>query len=260
MTILCITNTGIPGIRRCTIRGKHGILCPDREVNRAIAEHQGAELGEPTCGGCLPRKADHGFLCNWCWERVEAAQLEWPRFARLVVETEGRAVSAEGGGIKGSTPDGYTNLPLTMLLLDECTRLLRSRAGATLDAWVHTEAGARDAIMFAHSAERAFRSVEVESKPLQLERVRCPHCGQLALFENRKRKVRGATVVECENCGEELDKIRDDAAERWHGSEACEHGHHDRCRSLSCPCDCHQRTSSLYTIQTPAHLIERNAS
>lgn len=253
MTILCITTTGIPSVWPCTHRGQHRVTCRD---------HEGwaTKLRPGTCSGCLPRKADRGFLCQACFERVDDAYMRWAPFARLVAETDGRAVSASGGGIKGSSPDGYTNLPLTLLTLDECTRLLRSQAGLTLDAWVHTEAGARDAVMFARAAHRAYRSLEVEERPLQLERVRCPHCQQLTLREHHTRKVRGATVVECSNCGEELDKIRDDAAQRWNGSEACEHGRHHQCRSLNCPCDCHQRTSSLYTIQTPAHLIGRKTA
>lgn len=252
MTILCITAERLPGIRPCKVHGQHKVSCRDHEGWRE-------DLRPGLCTGCLPRKADTGYLCARCFEQVSDAHFKWGDFARLVIETDGRAVSPEGGG-KGSSPDGYTNLPLTFLTLDECGRFLKSLHGLTLNTWVHTEAGARDAIQFAHAAERAYRSLEVETRELQLERVRCPHCGQLSLGANPTRKKHGSTIVECQNCGELLDKIRDDAADRWTGSEECEHGHHTDCRSLACPCDCHQRTSSLYTIQTPAHLIRRTAS
>jgi hypothetical protein len=233
VTILCITTSGLPGIRPCTHRGQHRVTCLD---------HEGwaASIRPGECNGCLPRSADRGYLCQWCYEKLDAAHLKWRTFAQLVLETDGRAVSADGGGIKGSTPDGYTNLPLTVLALDECTRLLRSQAGLTLDAWVHTEAGARDAIMFAHAAERAYRSLEVEERELQLERVRCPKCDQFALWAggNQTRKVHGATVVTCGNCGELLDRIRDDSP-RWIGSDPCRDEHHLACTELACGCVCH---------------------
>lgn len=248
--ILCITDEHLPGIRPCTMRGAHRITCPDHEGWRE-------DLRPGLCSGCLPRKADTGYLCARCFDRVSDAHFRWRDFARLVIETDGRAVSPEGG--KGAEPAGYSNLPLTFLTLDECERLLKSLHGLTLTTWVHTEQGARDAIQFAHAAERAYRSLEVEKRELQLERVRCPHCGQLSLGANPTREHRGHTLIECQNCGELLDKIRDDT-DRWAGSEQCADGDHHGCRNVDCRCDCHQRTSSLYTIQTPAHLIERTAS
>src|SRR6185437_12112652 len=149
------------------------------------------------------------------------------------------------GGIKGSTPTGYSNLPLTVLALDECDRLLASLTGKTLDAWVHTEDGARDAVMFAHAAESAYRSLEVEVKPARVERARCPHCGLLSLTGNPARYRSGVTEVSCRHCGGLLSTVRDDAPS-WVGSEACEAGVHESCRDLVCRCECHVRRVSLY--------------
>lgn len=229
MTILCITTTRLPGIRPCTHAGQHKVTCHDHE---GWAEKPGL------CRGCLPRSADRGYLCAACWDKLDAASLRWPQFARLVLETDGRAVSPDGGGIKGSSPDGYTNLPLTTLVLDECFRFRRSRGNLTLDAWVHTEAGAADAIQFAHAAERAYRSLEVEKRELKLERVRCPHCERLSLTSNPTRERNGATIVECQHCGELLDTIRD-TEPRWVGSEMCADVDHAACASLHCGCGCH---------------------
>ena len=229
MTILCITTERLPGIRPCRHVGQHRVRCHD---------HEGWSKRPGICLGCLPRKADRGYLCHSCYDRVDAAHLKWAGFARLVIETDGRVVSPEG---KGAAPEGYTNLPLTFLALDECTRLLRSLSGRTLDAWVHTEDGARDAIMFAHAAERAYQALEVEKRELKLERVRCPKCDQLTLTGNTTRKHHGSTIVECQNCGEQLDKIRDDHR-RWVGSEVCEGpagAAHLDCTSLHCGCLCH---------------------
>lgn len=38
----------------CTIRQQHVSDCPDRD----------------TCRGCLPRSAEHGTLCRWCYQRL----------------------------------------------------------------------------------------------------------------------------------------------------------------------------------------------
>lgn len=229
MTILCVATKRLPGVMPCTHLGQHRVTCPD---------HPGWAERPGLCRGCLPRKADRGFLCHSHYDRVVDAHEKWRPFVRLVIETDGRAVSGDGGGIKGATPDGYTPLPLTFLALDECERHLRSLSGRTLDAWVHTEDGAADALQFAAAAERAYRSVEVEKRELKLERVRCPRCDQLTLTGNTTRKSHGSTIVECQNCGEQLDKIRDDSS-RWVGTEACENAEHDACTSLNCRCSCH---------------------
>lgn len=233
MTILCITSEWLPGIRPCTNLGEHRVTCPDHE---GWAE----ELRPGVCRGCLPRAADRGFLCQRCYDRVEAAFLKWRPFVRLVLETGGRAVSPEGGA-KGAAPDGFTNLPLTFLALDECERLLKSRADRTLDVWVHDQACARDSIMFAHAAERAYRALEVEERERQVYRVRCPHCGHQTLTGHTTREQRGATIVECQVCGEQLDKIRTAPTARTE-SEACEHDdllRHADCSELACRCHCH---------------------
>lgn len=240
MSVLCITAERLPGVRPCTILGLHRVACLDHEGNRE-------DLRPGTCRGCLPRTAEVGYLCRGCYERVSDAVFRWAQFRRMVIETEGLAVSPESGR-KGSTPDGFTNLPLTFLALDECDRLIRSQQGQTLDVWVHTEDGARDAIMFTHAAQRAYRSVEVEKRELRLERVRCPHCGLLSLTANPTREHGGATVVECQHCGELLDKIRE-RPPAWRGSEVCEAvdmvAHLD-CGDVDCRCPCHHlgRTST----------------
>jgi|GEM_PF-1364297 len=232
MTILCATTERLPGIRPCTHRGQHRVTCLD---------HEGwaASIRPGECGGCLPRSADRGYLCQWCYEKVDVAYIRWNDFARLVRETEGRAVTADNGGIASSTPDGYTNLPLTVLALDECERLLRSQAGRTLDAWVHTEDGARDAIMFAHAAERAYRSLEVETpRATLIVREECPNCEQISIRGNLTRERGASTIINCEWCGHQLGKIRTAPAARA-DSKSCEQHEHLACCELACQCECH---------------------
>lgn len=252
MTILCITTTGIPGIRPCTHRNQHRVTC---------ADHDGwkAELRPGKCTGCLPRKADRGFLCHHCYDHVEQAYADWPRFVKLAEATDGRAVAPDSDGIRGSASDGYSNLPLTVLAIDECTRLLASFAGDSLDMWVSNENGARDAVQFAKAALTAYRTVEVEEQRRPIPAVRCNHCGYRALMWQPTPFIGGHVEVECQNCGHVIDQ---DRLERFEGqrtfqrrSEACADGDHDSCSRMACGCGCHERSSSLYTVTTPAHLL-----
>lgn len=231
MTVLCITHLGLPGVRPCTESGVHRVTCPD---------HPGwaEELRPGLCWGCLPRGADRGFLCAHCYERAVAAVAAWGDFRRAVDAAEGRLVAADTGGIAGSTPGGYSNLTLTFLTISECESHLASRADQTVDLWVHDEDGAADAIQFAVTAERAFRSLEVAEHEQPVTRQRCPSCEKLTLTGNPSRDVRGTTIVECQHCGYVIDKIRT-AAPRWLGSATCEHQLHADCDEVTCPCHCH---------------------
>lgn len=237
MTILCATSDNLPGIRPCTVRGEHKITCPDREVNRAIAEHlYGADqIPELSCPGCLPRPADRGYLCASCMDRVESTYPKWGDFVRLLAAADGRTVTPEHGG---ATPQGYSNLPLTFLAFDECTRLLASRQDRTLDVWVHTEDGARDAIMFAHAAENAYRTLQVEQRETVIVRERCPNCDYLAVRGHTTRERAGTTIVSCNWCGHELSKVRT-APVVPPASEGCEGDDHKACGELACQCACH---------------------
>ena len=234
MTIVCATNDNLPGIRACTTLGEHRVTCPD---------HPGwDEKTRPgTCRGCLPLAADVGFLCRHCWDLVETAYPQWDRFRQLLKATDGRAVSASGGG--GSAASGYSNLPLTFLALDECERHLATRGDLTLLMWVNTPAGAAHAIQFAHAALNAYRTLEVEEREkVAPAPARCPECGLLTLTGNRQRVVGAFTVVECQHCGHRLDKIRTGPAS-WSGSDSCETGDylgHLNCPDIGCSCWCHE--------------------
>jgi hypothetical protein len=225
VTVLCITTTGLPGIRPCAELGAHRVTCPDHE---GWAENPG------TCWGCLPRAADRGFLCQCCYERVVAAVAGWRDFRAALDAADGRLVSPEAGG--GSTPAGFSNLTLTFLTVDECERHLASRGDRTVDLWVHEEQGAADAIQFAVRAEQAYRSLEVEARERPVARERCEHCGALTIANTREE--RGVTVVTCSFCGEERARIRPDLV-RWVGSATCEHQLHADCTNTDCRCDCH---------------------
>ena len=232
MTILCVAATGVEGVSRCTEPGEHGILCPDDP--RRGGGVQGV------CRGCLPQRAERGFLCQRHYDRVVHAYEEWGPWLRKVNTAEGRTVSPETGG---ATPDGFTNLTLAFLMIDECERFLASMGG-TLDVWVHTEAGAADALRFAVAAERAYRSLEVEVRPHRIERIRCPNCGLLSLHENPVEEAGGKAIITCQYCAHVLDEIKLPSNPRWFGSVTCEADDHTDCDSFQCRCVCHDLGST----------------
>jgi ribosomal protein S27E len=228
MTMLCAAALGeVPGVRPCAEWDEHRITCLD---------HPGYTRRPGTCRGCLPKSADRGFLCEHHFEQVEAAVAEWPRWRRLVVEAGWRTISPSGGD--GGTALGYTALTLAHLALDECGRHLRSFTQDRVELWVSTEDGARDALLFAAAATRAYRDLEVEPREVRFERVRCPSCDRLSLQENPTRVVGGSTVVECQHCGARIAKVHT-PAERTVSSTPCDRDEHVACDRLGCRCPCH---------------------
>lgn len=224
MTV-CVTNTTLPGIRRCTIPGAHRVTCPDHE---GWAERPGL------CRGCLPREAEYGHLCARCYHTAVNAVAAWSDFRAKLDATEGRVVSPDGTGSASAL--GYSNLSMVFLAVDECERHLASRHGMTVDAWIETEKGAADAVMFAHAAASAWTSLEVEERAEHVVRERCPSCGALTIANTHED--RGVTVVTCSFCLVERARIRPDVT-RWKGSATCEDRMHVDCDAVDCRCDCH---------------------
>jgi hypothetical protein len=203
VTILCITTTGLTGIRPCAHRGQHRVTC--RTHPGWVGAHRNDD-----CTGCLPRKADVGFLCWRCWEQLEQVWSKWGQFAGALAELAAagdRALVRDTGG-RGSTPDGYVPFAGTYLAYDECTSYLASRRGRPLNVWVSNHEGARDAVQFTRAADAAYRTHETEERAHKVHRVRCPKCKQLTLVWNPTPLFGGHVTVTCttEGCGEELDQ------------------------------------------------------
>lgn len=191
VTLVCITNE-TKGVRGCRIRGQHGDSCPGDRYGR-------------DCEGCVPRPAEHGLLCWGCWERVQHAWARWHEFTALTAGIE-RAVQRDN---TGSTGQPSSTIPLTLLWLaiDECERYLKSLSG-TLDDWVARVDGAKDAILFAVSADIAYRSHPIEEKPHRLKRQRCPKCSQQTLVWHPPQYFGDHVRVACSDaaCGQEMDQ------------------------------------------------------
>lgn len=201
MTIMCVVTDGsVPGIRPCTIRKEHRVVCESE-----------------TCTGCLPRPAVRGFLCAKHFDDVEHAYARWDDFARLISLVGDRAVKQDGSG-RTSSATGYVPIPAVKLAMDECNRFLASSYALprfTLTAWVSTSAGARDAIQFAKAAENAYTTHEVRERERPIDRKRCPHCNQLTLLWRPPRYERDNVDVVCmnEECGRLLDQSTFEAIE-----------------------------------------------
>lgn len=205
MTLLCIANENLPGIRPCTVRGRHRVTCRD---------HEGWQesLRPGKCSGCLPREARRGFLCEGHYQRIVEALAAWPHFRRALTGVD-RAVTVDSAGVQSSSVLGYVPFAGTFLAIDECERLLASLPDGPhgFDMWISTEQGARDAIRFAAAAERAYESYRTAEKERPLRRVRCPKCAQQSFVRYAPTFELDRIVVKCGNCGHEVRE-----GEEWH--------------------------------------------
>ncbi|MDR6867659.1 hypothetical protein J2Y69_002263 [Microbacterium resistens] len=118
-----------------------------------------------------------------------------------------KAVQRDTAGIR-TTADGHVNLTGAFLAVDECHRhLLSLTAFGSIDMWISTEEGAKDAIQFAAAAERAYRAHEIVERPHRIHRVRCPECQQQLIW-NPPAWFEGDVTVKCSNdeCRHVLDQ------------------------------------------------------
>lgn len=102
----------------CTIRGQHRTDCETRDAKKDL------------CKGCLPRPADHGRLCRWCWQRLNADVVDTPALARYLwaIARSGEKERA-GVAIRGGDP--------AELAVLNAARDAFDGLHATLAAWAH---------------------------------------------------------------------------------------------------------------------------
>ena len=64
-----------------------------------------AEGHTDECRGCLPRPAEFGLLCAWCWQRLNADVVDSPALARyLWAVAHSGEVTVPGVSVEGSDP------------------------------------------------------------------------------------------------------------------------------------------------------------
>lgn len=182
-TILCIAAwPGAPSVAPCRATDVHLETCTNAD-----------------CRGCFPRQAERGYLCQSHYDRFEHAYARWNEFGtRTAALGLSKAVQRDTAGVR-TIADGHVNLTGVFLAVDECRRhLLALTAFGSIDMWISTEEGAKDAIQFAAAAERAYRSHETQERPHRIRRVRCPECQQQMIW-NPPAWHEGHVTISCTN-------------------------------------------------------------
>lgn len=201
--VMCITNQ-MHDFRSCTHRGAHTINCDGHEYAWNEKRNREEATGR-VCKGCRPREARYGQMCLNCHEHVVNAVSDWGPFSSMIRGID-RAVQRDNGGISGQSI-GYVPIPGTVLAVDEIWSYFKSMHGS-VDQWVSTVTGAKDARRFARALEGAMRTHAVEEKAHQVKRTRCTACGQLSLVWNPTMMLGGNVTVKCSNpeCKHEMDQ------------------------------------------------------
>ena len=143
MTIFCASG--------CSIRGEHLADCDGTAVNR--------DGDSVECRGCLPRPAEAGRLCGWCWGRLQSAVRTLPSLVEHLCEIAEPAVSSPLGrmGSCSSRRPGAGGLyPAALVEADElhavlaswCEEVAAERPGASAPRratrWTASAAGDRE--------------------------------------------------------------------------------------------------------------------
>jgi hypothetical protein len=220
-TITCITNDPdfFPAALRgygCTVAGEHLSTCVEGV----------------RCGGCLPRRAEHGFLCRSCWEKTLDA-------LRRVSETILHLRSIENGGNSGAERVSSSRVwkipvPASWLMADDLLIALggthipstatltqvRELVAAARSGWDHpgfvvaTQGGAAAAVHLYRAVQLAFaRWPEAERDRAIPAPMKCQRCLSHSLTRRSPLEYLGDIVVECEACGATYDwwKFLEDA-------------------------------------------------
>lgn len=135
----------------CSLRGEHLPECTGVVI---------ADGCEAECRGCLPRPAEVGRLCSWCWGRLQSVVRTMPALVDHLREMGEPGVSSAMGrssGVRGTRRPGEGMLyPEALVVADElhavlatwCTEVAQERPGADgarlvgLTRWTADGAGA----------------------------------------------------------------------------------------------------------------------
>lgn len=141
----------------CCLRGEHLAECDGTAVDRA------GEVVE--CRGCLPRAAEAGCLCSWCWGRLQSAVRTLPALVDHLWDAAVPSVSSPSGRTgagRSSRPGEGMLYPAALVEVDELQAVLATwcdevaeecpdASGVTLEGltrwtvWDHEAVGPRSA-------------------------------------------------------------------------------------------------------------------
>lgn len=126
--------TAPPCATGCTTRGQHRPDCDNTCPHKRTARTCPTRC-DGTCRGCLPRPAEHGHLCPWCWQRLQSDIATAPALIRhlrtMAQPTAGARPSDNAGG--GGDPAFGTILSAAVDAADELHACLASWAHLVLE-------------------------------------------------------------------------------------------------------------------------------
>jgi len=208
---ICITNY-VDDLSSCTYPGVHLDTCtgsefrfiwvgdrpepsPERSlVTRRLDNGNYQAVARP-CQGCVPRRAEVGFVCRGCFAGIEKAVSDAPD---LVAALDGidkvKTSDTEG---RGSVSVGYVPLPATRLAIDELRRYLDD--GGTAEMRVSNSFRAENAVRLARAYTTAVRTFPLQEDPHPVKRTWCPECEQLSLVWRPPLLLGMEVRVECRN-------------------------------------------------------------
>lgn len=114
----------------CTIRGQHVTECAD-ECRHQMSDRPCSPSCDGTCRGCLPRPAEFGRLCPWCWQRLNADVVDAPSLARYLW-----AIAHAGPTLSSAEPIGRAGDPAERSILSGALDAFDG-LHATLASWAH---------------------------------------------------------------------------------------------------------------------------
>lgn len=102
----------------CCLRGEHLAECDGTTVDRGG--------GVVECRGCLPRPAEVGVLCQWCWGRLQSVVRTMPALVDHLWEVAVPSVSSPSGytGSGGSAPGPRALYPASLSVADDLVGML----------------------------------------------------------------------------------------------------------------------------------------
>lgn len=111
----------------CTIRGQHQTTCEDRD------------LETDPCRGCLPRQAEFGNLCPWCWQRLHSDVIDAATLVRHLryIAAPNAGSAPPGDGRSQGDPAEASILPGAIDAADGVHAALASYAHLILEEHPH---------------------------------------------------------------------------------------------------------------------------